>query len=61
MSINNLMSFPWSDYGVVFAVLFGSRVWGRVVKGDWDVGAWLTDVDRDLDLQYALARFSQCA
>lgn len=58
MSINALKSFPWSDYGVVFAVLFGSRAWGgRVVKGDWDFAAWLSDVDRDLDLQYALARF----
>ncbi|GAB6947010.1 nucleotidyltransferase domain-containing protein [Vulcanisaeta sp. JCM 16161] len=57
MGVGDLRLFPWSDYGVVFAILFGSRVWGKVVKGDWDVAVWLTDVNRDLDLQYALARF----
>ncbi|WP_054856581.1 nucleotidyltransferase domain-containing protein [Vulcanisaeta sp. JCM 16159] len=57
MGVGDLRLFPWSDYGVVFAVLFGSRVWGRVVKGDWDITVWLADVNRDLDLQYALARF----
>lgn len=34
MDTNELKAFPWKDYGVVFAVLFGSRAWGRIVKGD---------------------------
>ena len=57
MGIEYLRLFPWSDYGVVFALLFGSRAWGRVFKGDWDIAVWLSDVDKDIDLQYALARF----
>ncbi|WP_238375039.1 nucleotidyltransferase domain-containing protein [Vulcanisaeta thermophila] len=52
-----LREFPWRDYGVVFAVLYGSRAWGGVVKGDWDIAVYLEDVERDADLQYALARF----
>ena len=57
MDINVLREFPWSSYDVVFAILFGSRAWGRVVKGDWDIAVWLTDTDKYIDLQYALSRF----
>ena len=32
MDINVLREFPWSSYDVVFAILFRSRAWGRVVK-----------------------------
>ncbi len=39
------------------ALLFGSRVHGRVVKGDWDIAVWLRDTEMDIDLQYALAKF----
>ena len=53
MGINVLREFPWSSYDVVFAILFGSRAWGRVVKGDWDIAIWLTDTDKYVDLQYA--------
>ncbi|ABW02423.1 nucleotidyltransferase domain-containing protein [Caldivirga maquilingensis] len=52
-----LGEFPWRNYGVVFAVLYGSRAWGGVVKGDWDIAVYLEDAERDVDLQYALARF----
>jgi predicted nucleotidyltransferase len=57
VGVEVLRSFPWAKYGVVFSVLFGSRAWGRAVKGDWDIGVWLEDVDRDLDLLRDLARF----
>lgn len=53
----DLGKFPWSRYGVVFAMQYGSRVWGGVVKGDWDIAVMLDDANLDLDLQYALARF----
>ena len=55
--VNSLRAFPWGDYGVYFALLFGSRVSGRVIKGDWDIAVWLKDTERDIDLQYALAKF----
>lgn len=32
MDINILREFPWSSYDVVFAILFRSRAWSRVVK-----------------------------
>jgi hypothetical protein len=35
--IDRLRKFQWGEYGVVLAVLFGSRLGGRVVKGDWDL------------------------
>ncbi len=58
MNINELRLFPWSNYGVVFAILFGSRAWGgRIVKGDWDIAVWLIDIDKYVDLQYSLSRF----
>ncbi|AET33955.1 nucleotidyltransferase domain-containing protein [Pyrobaculum ferrireducens] len=57
MDIEKLRLFPWREFSVVFSVLFGSRAWGRAVKSDWDIGVWLEDVDRDVDLLYALARF----
>ncbi|MEL9991354.1 MAG: nucleotidyltransferase domain-containing protein [Thermoproteus sp.] len=53
----DLRDFPWGRYGVIFAVLYGSRAWGGAVKGDWDVAAMLEDPEADIDLQYALARF----
>ncbi len=56
MGVDVLRSFPWDKYGVVFAVLFGSRAWGKAFKGDWDIGVWLTDVEKDVDLLYALAK-----
>ncbi|MCY0891564.1 MAG: nucleotidyltransferase domain-containing protein [Pyrobaculum arsenaticum] len=55
--VGSLKDFPWDRYGVVFAVLFGSRAWGRAVKGDWDIAVWLVDVDLAVDIQYALAKF----
>ncbi|WP_052885787.1 nucleotidyltransferase domain-containing protein [Vulcanisaeta distributa] len=57
MNINELRLFPWSNYGVVFTILFGSRAWGRIVKGDWDIAVWLIDIDKYVDLQYSLSRF----
>jgi hypothetical protein len=27
--------FPWTRYNVKFAILFGSWVTGKVIKGDW--------------------------
>ncbi|KUO86243.1 MAG: DNA polymerase III subunit beta [Caldivirga sp. MG_3] len=54
--LSRLGSFPWRDYGVVFSLLFGSRLSGRLVKGDWDVAVWLEDVNAAVDLQWALAR-----
>lgn len=41
----------------MLAVLFGSRAWGRSFKGDWNIGVWLSDVERDVDLLHALAKF----
>ncbi|MCG2863994.1 MAG: nucleotidyltransferase domain-containing protein [Vulcanisaeta sp.] len=55
--IDRLRKFQWGEYGVVLAVLFGSRLGGRVVKGDWDLAVWLDDADKALDLQYALAKY----
>ncbi|AFA39436.1 hypothetical protein Pogu_1409 [Pyrobaculum oguniense TE7] len=57
MGVEVLKSFPWREYGVVFAVLFGSRARGRAFKGDWDIAVWLTDVEKDVDLLSGLARF----
>ena len=55
--VNSLKAFPWRSYGVDLALLFGSRVHGKVVKGDWDIAVWLRDTEMDIDLQYALAKF----
>lgn len=57
MGVEVLKSFPWREYGVVFAVLFGSRARGRAFKGDWDIAVWLTDVEKDVDLLSGLAKF----
>jgi predicted nucleotidyltransferase len=62
-SLETLKSFNWKDFGVAFAVLFGSRVRGNVFKGDWDIAAWLEEpggidaqFSRVADLQYSLAK-----
>lgn len=36
--------------------MFGSRAWGKAFKGDWDLGVWLNDVEKDVDLLHALAK-----
>ncbi|AEA12267.1 DNA polymerase, beta domain protein region [Thermoproteus uzoniensis 768-20] len=53
----SLAEFPWHDFDVEFAVLFGSRSGGRRIKGDWDVAVWLNDVGKYADLLAALAKF----
>ncbi|MGC9118036.1 MAG: nucleotidyltransferase domain-containing protein [Thermoproteus sp.] len=53
----SLAEFPWRDFDVEFAVLFGSRSGGRRIKGDWDVAVWLNDVGKYADLLAALAKF----
>ncbi|WP_428085108.1 nucleotidyltransferase domain-containing protein [Caldivirga sp.] len=55
--VPGLEEFPWADYSVEFAILFGSRAGGRLVKGDWDIAVWLSDQDKYADLLMALARF----
>ena len=55
-ALEKLRRFRWEDFGVAFAVLFGSRLRGRVLKGDWDIAVWLDDPERAADLQHALAK-----
>ncbi len=52
-----LDGFPWRDFDVEFAVLFGSRAGGTKIKGDWDIAVWLNDVGKYADLLAALAKF----
>jgi hypothetical protein len=49
-SFEALRGFRWGDFGVVFAVLFDSRLRGSIFKGDWDVAVWLKDPG-DVDAQ----------
>ena len=51
-----MKGFRWGDFEVAFAVVFGSRLRGRVFKGDWDIAVWLEDPERAVDLKYALAK-----
>ena len=53
-----LGAFPWRDYNVRFAILFGSRVTGKVMKGDWDFAVYFSEFKPEYiaDLTYALAR-----
>ncbi|MGC9105570.1 MAG: nucleotidyltransferase domain-containing protein [Thermoprotei archaeon] len=37
----------WRAYGVEYALLFGSRVTGRVFKGDWDIAVKFRRFDLD--------------
>ena len=54
---DKLKRFGWGGFGVVFAIVFGSRVRGRGFKRDWDIAVWFEDVENVVDLQYALARY----
>ena len=54
--LDRLKGFRWEDFEVAFAVVFGSRLSGRVFKGDWDIAVWLEDPERAIDLKYALAK-----
>jgi len=63
-SLDTLKSFNWKDFGVAFAVLFGSRVSGNVFRGDWDIAVWLEELKgfdelfaRVADLQYSLSKW----
>ena len=38
-----LEAFPWRDYNVRFAILFGSRATGKVMKGDWDFAVYFSE------------------
>gem|GEM_PF-312158 len=52
-------NFPWTYYNVKFAILFGSRVTGKVIKGDWDFAVYFSEFKLEYlsDLIYALSRY----
>ena len=53
------MDFPWKEYKVRFAILFGSRVTGKVIKGDWDFAVYFSDFKLEYvaDLIYGLSKY----
>jgi predicted nucleotidyltransferase len=55
----DLSNFPWREYNVKFAILFGSRVTGRIIKGDWDFAIYFSDFKLEYisDLVYALSKY----
>ena len=55
--MRSLSEFPWQKFDIEFAILFGSRVGGKIVKGDWDIAAWFNNLDQYPDLLIALAKF----
>ncbi len=55
--MRDLSLFPWQEFNIEFAVLFGSRANGRAVKGDWDIAVWFNDINDYADLLASLARF----
>jgi predicted nucleotidyltransferase len=55
--LDRLRRFDWGRFGVVFSIVFGSRVRGRGFRRDWDVAVWVEGLERVVDLQYALARY----
>ena len=40
----NLSNFPWAEHKVRFAILFGSRVTGKIIEGDWDFAVYFSDL-----------------
>ena len=52
--LDRLRRFDWGSFGVAFSIVFGSRVRGRGFRRDWDVAVWVEDLERVVDLQYAL-------
>ena len=32
--MKNLSEFPWQEFDIEFAILFGSRAGGKIIKGD---------------------------
>ncbi|MFB6489652.1 MAG: nucleotidyltransferase family protein [Thermoproteus sp. AZ2] len=55
--MERLRDFPWRNFGVEFAVLFGSRARGRPVKGDWDFAVWPDVGENYGELLHELAKF----
>ncbi|WP_054854015.1 nucleotidyltransferase domain-containing protein [Vulcanisaeta distributa] len=48
---------PWREFNIEFAILFGSRAGGKIIKGDWDIAVWFNDINEYADLLASLARF----
>jgi predicted nucleotidyltransferase len=54
-----LSNFPWKEYKVRFAILFGSRVTGKIIKGDWDFAVYFSEFKFEYvsDLIYGLSKY----
>jgi predicted nucleotidyltransferase len=55
----DLSKFPWGEHHVKFAILFGSRITGKMIKGDWDFAVYFSDFKLEYvaDLIYGLSKY----